>query len=79
MYRVGVSAPNPGTPAGVSTHASRKEFVGIQTATKHVRMRPEINQGAHQPVDQESEENVFSLQVVPVDCFDNSIGAVKIV
>ena len=28
------------------------ELAGIQTATKHVRMRPQINQGAHQPIDQ---------------------------
>ena len=40
------------------------EFAGVQTATKHVRMGPQRNQGAHQQIDQEFEENVFSLQVV---------------
>ena len=56
--RVGVSAQ------GVSTRAFQNEFAGIQTATKHVKMRPQIKQGAHQQIDLEFEENVFSLQVV---------------
>ena len=37
--RVGVSAHNPGTLAGVTTHILKKEFVGIQTAIKHVRRK----------------------------------------
>ena len=44
---------------------SKNEFAGIQTATKPVRMRPQVNKSAHQTIDQESEENVFPLQVVP--------------
>ena len=63
MYRVCVSAHNPNTPAGVTT-PFENDSAGIHTASKHVRMRPQINQGAHQQIDQEFEENVFSLQMV---------------
>ena len=65
--RVGVSAHNPGTLAGVTTHILQNKFAGIQTATKHVRPKTKKKESAHKLIDLGFEENVFRQDEFGID------------